>query len=303
MTTIANHQFEILPALDAIDGQVFGIGADVSMNEDGFHPGSTSWATQDVQASQGHINFGRDALTGPVWAWDLHVNRDDEAGALETLGSIATAWRALHIRRTPGAMLPVRYMLNDRVRRIYGRPGNFEPTVNNQILSGYVDITCDFQAVDGFTYDDNESSVGLAIQSGAVDAAAGGGFYWPVTFPVQSLAPTEQVSALVVGGDAPTSPIVRFTGPVVNPLLEVDGWTLALNFSVPAGHYVEIDTRPWNISVLYDGTIPIPGAIGRRVNLFDLKLSPGPLSARFEGDSLTGTATCTIRWRGAYNSI
>lgn len=302
MTNLADHQFEILPDVDAADGEVFGIGAHVSMNGDGFHPGSTSWATQDSTAPAGHVNFGRDALQGPVWAWDLHVDRDDEHNALETLGSFATAWRALHIRRTPGAFLAIRYQLDGRLRRIYGRPGLYDGPPSNLILSGYVDITCDFQAVDGFTYDDAESSVLLTV--GESDGGAGGGgFTFPLTFPVQALAPTEQIAQIAVEGDAPTSPIVRFNGPVTNPRLETDEWALSLNYDIPAGQYVEVDTRPWSLNVLLNGTTPIPGVIGRRQNLTAMKFQPGSLQTRFIGSSSSGAATCHIRWRNAHNSI
>lgn len=302
MTTLANHQFEILPATDAADGEVFGIGAHISMNEDGFHPGSTDWANQDSQSSLGHINFGRDAILGPVWAWDLHVNRDDEHNALESLAAFTTAWRALHLRRTPGKFLAIRYMLDDRVRRIYGRPGLLQAEPNNLILSGYTDVTCDFQAVDAFTYADVDTAVTLTVGE-ADEGAGGGGFSFPLTFPVQSQAPTEQQVQIVVGGDAPTSPIIRFDGPVTNPRIETDNWAISLNYDLPAGQYVEIDTRPWAISVMLNGTTPIPGVIGRRQNLSGIRLEPGVLETRFLGFSNTGTATCQIRWWSAFNSI
>jgi hypothetical protein len=302
MSALNDHQFEILPGMDASDGVVFGIGAHVSMDAEGFHPGATSWAVQDSTSPFGHMAFGRDALQGPVWAWDLHVNRDEEHDALETLSAITTAWRALHIRRTPGAMLAIRYQLDGRARRIYGRPGKFEGSPNNLILSGFVPIVCDFQAVDGYVYDDIGSSAILVV--GESDAGAGGGgFTFPLTFPIQTQAPTEQQSQIYVGGDAPTSPVVRFNGPITNPRLETDEWALSLNYDIPAGQYIEVDTRPWNIRVMLNGDTPIPGAIGRRQKLYDMKLQPGALDMRFIGSSSSGTATCEIRWHNAYNSI
>ena len=221
---------------------------------------------------------------------------------METLGIFTTAWRAIHVRKTPGTVLPLRYKLAGRVRRIYGRPGNIEPGINNLILSGYADVTCDFQAATAYTYDDAMDSITLTVGE-ADEGAGGGGFTFPLTFPYGSQAPTEQASSMVVGGDAPTHPIIRINGPVENPKVETDHWSIGLNYTIPAGQYVEIDTRPWANTILLNGEGSIAGALGRRQRLTDVVLHPGTLEVRFIGLSGTGTATCTLTWASAHNSI
>ena len=141
--------------------------------------------------------------------------------------SFAASWRALHIRENPGEVVPIRYRLNHEIVRVYGRPRKLEAPPNNMILSGLVPIQVDFKAVDGFVYDDVESSLTLGLAS-----TSEGGFIFPVVFPVTTLPVGLSQSQAVVGGDAPTYPIVRFNGPVTNPELACDDWTLRIDDTI-----------------------------------------------------------------------
>jgi len=301
-----DFNFELLPSETATDGALFGIGQQVSLDADGFAPGSTDWAVQDAEdPSNGTTMFGRDRLLGPVWNWQLHVNRTTTAEALATLGSFQTAWRALHIRNTPGAVLPLRYRLEGRTRRIYGRPRRFEAPPNNLILSGYVPVSVDFKCVDAFTYSDVEQVVALRLGSELADPDAvdsGGGFIFPVTFPSDTLPPTTQQTQVLVGGDAPAYPVVRFNGPVVNPSLATNEWTLSLDYTIPEGQYVEIDTRPWKQTVLLNGNTSLAGLLGRRQRLSRVTFKQGRFQARYNGFS-SGDSTCVVRWADTWNSL
>lgn len=299
-----DHNFELLPSFSATDGAVFGIGQDVSLDDDGFAPGSTDWATQDGQNGQnGTTAFGRDLLLGPVWNWQLHINRSDESEALQTLRAFRTAWHAMHIRDTPGAVIPLRYQLDGERRRIWGRPRRFEAPPDNKILNGYVPVSVDFKCVDGLVYDDDFQSVtlllGQTLEDPEVDS--GGGFIFPLTFPVVTLPPTRQQEQLDVGGDANTYPIVRFNGPVANPSISTDDWTLSLNYTIPAGQWVEIDTRPWAMTVLLNGNTSLAGLLGRRQRMSKTFFKPGRFEAKYNGFS-SGTSTCSIIWASAWNS-
>lgn len=301
-----DFNFELLPSALHGDGAAFGIGRDVSLDDDGFAPGSTDWADQDsVDPTTGVTQFGRDRLTGPVWNWQLHVNRTSTEEALETLGIFKTAWRALHIRETPGAVIPLRYRLEGRSRRIYGRPRRFEAPPDNKILNGYIPISCDFKCVDGFTYDDVESGVTLQLGHELDDPEGvdtGGGFVFPLTFPTVTLPPTRRQEQILVLGDAPAYPVVRFNGPVVNPRLVSSGWTLALDYTIPAGQYVEIDTRPWRQTVLLNGTTSVAGKLGRRQRLSKIQFQPGRFEAKYVGFS-SGVSLCQVRWANTHNSL
>lgn len=298
-TTLNEFQFELLPDLEAEAGQVFGIGADMSIDDEGFAPGDDEWEIEDeMNPRRGGINFGRDTLQGPTWAFDLHVNRLDIAGAIETLSSFRTAWRAQKIRQTPGAVLPLRYRLNDRYRRVYGRPRRLSAPPSNKIMSGYVPVTVDFQCADGFTYSDQEQSVQLSLQQGSA-----GGFVFPLVFPFTTLPVGTSQQQVVVGGDAPTFPIVTFTGPVTNPVLVTSTWTLGLDMTIEEGQTVELDLRPWAMTVMLNGTSSVAGKLGRRQYLAEMALEPGPTMLTFRGSSEVSSATCAVRWSDAWNSI
>lgn len=298
-TTLSDMQFEILPDLTSDEGLVFGIGADVSIDDGGFLPGDDDWNIDDASnPRRGGTSFGRETLNGPSWGWNLHVNRTELAEALETLGTFKTAWRALHLRDSPGAVLPIRYQLDGRVRRVYGRPRRFAAPPSNLILSGYIPITVDFQTVDGFVYDDVESAVTLSMQQGSF-----GGFTFPTVLPVETLPVGLSQQQVVVSGDAPAYPVVRFNGPVTNPILEHGDWTLSLDLTIPDGQYVEVDLRPWALTALLNGTSSVAGKIGRRQYLADMVMQPGPNTLLFRGSASESTATCAVRWSNAWNSI
>jgi len=300
-----DYHFELLPEIDAIEGAPFGIGLDIGLEDGGFIPGSTDWAVQDSENSQnGTTGFGRDRLLGPVWAWELHANRDADDEALESLREFRKAWHWLHGRDTPGKVTALRFQLNGEQRRIYGRPRRFDAPPDNRILGGMVPISVDFKCVDGFVYDDVMDQVviqlGQELEDEGVDS--GGGFIFPLTFPVVTLPPTRQQVQILIGGDAPAYPIIRFDGPIANPGFVTDDWRIDLDYTIPDGQYVEIDTRPWVMTALLNGNASVAGHLGRRQRMSKIRFQPG---VRFEGRFVgfsTGTATCTVRWASTWNS-
>lgn len=301
-----DHHFELLPSLDGDDGMPFGIGLDVSLDEDGFAPGSTDWAIQDdVNPQNGSTAFGRDRLLGPTWNWQLHVNRDDQAGALQTYRAFKSAWTALQVRDTPGAVLPLRFQIEGERRRVYGRPRRFEGPPDNRILSGYVPLSVDFKCVDGFVYDDVMEEVVMQLGLELDDPEAGdsgGGFVFPLIFPVVSFPPTRQRTQVDIGGDAPAYPIIRFTGPVLNPGIITDNWEIKFDYNLPEGQYIEIDTRPWRMTATLGNGFSVAGKMGARQRLSKVRFDPDErFEAKFIGSSAK-TATCSIKWARTWTS-
>jgi hypothetical protein len=301
MTLTRDHTFEIFPYENTSAGAVkFGIGEDVSVNAEGFRPGANEWQVQDqVSPTRGTTLFGRDQLLGPSWAWDGHINRQDIEGALESLAALRTAWiPPEEVIDTPGMMSVVRYRLVDRVRRIYGRPRRFDAPPTNTILNGHIPVTMDFKAVDAFTYDDLESAETLDFVP-----SSSGGVIFPVTFPFTSLPSGDRAGAIHVNGDRPAHPIIRFNGPITNPSLSAAGWTVSLDMTIADGSYVEIDTRPWKLTVLRNGVYSEAGKLGRRQWLKDIKLPVGNVELQYRGQAAEAAPTCIVKWRSTYSSL
>ncbi len=301
MTVLDEMQFELLPSEDAESGEPFGIGLPVSVDDGGFVPGATEWAIQDTESpTRGTTSYGRDRLLGPTWAWQLHVNESDIPSARATLSKFAAAWRAMHIRETPGAVIPLRYWLGGQARRIYGRPRRLDAPPDNLILGGFIPISVDFRAVDGFIYDDEPGVLTLGLSQGGSE----GGFLFPTVFPTTTDPVGLTVAQAVVGGDAPTYPVVRFNGPVTNPQLISDAWTISLiGVNIPTGQYVDVDTRPWKLTAMLNGTSSVAGSLARRTRMVDMKLWPGRAELIYRGTSSSGSSTCEVRWNSAYHSF
>jgi hypothetical protein len=300
MIALEEHQFEILPNELSTTGVGFGIGLDVSVDGDGWDPGESEWQIQDsINQVRGTRNFGRDSLVGPTHTWAAHVDQEDVPTAVAALETLRTAWMAKDIVGIPGRMAIVRYRLADRVRRFYGRPRKWAAPPSNRILSGYVPITMTFDTADALFYDDTADSATIPFAP-----VSEGGFIFPTTFPAETLPPGQREGAILVGGTIPTYPVIRFNGPVNNPSLQCGSqWKLQLNMNILSGDYVEIDTRPWKLTVLRNGLYSEAGKLSRRTWLKDLVLKPGPQELTFLGSSAEGSSSCTITWRSAYASI
>lgn len=300
MITLAEHQFEIQPSELSTAGVGFGIGLNVSVDDGGWDTGDTERLVQDsVNQVRGTRNVGRDALTGPTWTWSLHVNRTTTAEALASLDELKTAWNAADTIDVPGRMSVLRYRVGDRDRRVYGRPRKWAAPPSNRILGGYVPITCTFDLADHLTYADLAETVTINYVPTSL-----GGFTFPVTFPATTLPAGQREGSIVVAGSVPTYPVIRFNGPITNPYLQCGSlWKVQLNTTILAGQYIEIDTRPWKLSVLRQGLYNEAGALSRRTWLKNIVFKPGPQDLSFGGVSAEGTATATISWRPAYASI
>jgi hypothetical protein len=295
-TLLEDHQFEILRE-DADTGVPFGIGLDVSCDASGFDPGANDWLVQDQEDPfSGATRMGRDVRTGSTFTWALHVNTTTENEALDALDALADAWTPDDL--DGGEAMILRYKVGGRVRRVYGRPRRFAQAPDNRILGGMIPVTADFKRVDPMFYDDSPESTVLGMAY-----ASAGGFVFPVTFPVLTQPGGFQNGSVFVSGRRKTWPIIRIDGPVVNPQIMTDNWTIETTLTLNEGHYVEIDTRPWKRTITLDGTSAIPGALNAKTRLRDLFLMPGAQAFGFRGISGTGTATCTISWYPAYPSL
>lgn len=282
-----------------LDGVPFGIRQDITVENEGFDPGTDEWETQDATDPRSGVTwFGRDKLAGPTWAWTLSTNMLSVEEALAARAKLHTAWRAAHIRDTPGALTSIRYTIAGRTRRVFGRPQRWASPPSNRIMSGYVPITCDFKCVDPLHYADVQRSVKIDI---APESA--GGFVLPARLPIVSLPSGTREGVIEVFGDAKTYPVIRIDGPVNKPWVEGLDWRLDFDTNLLEGQHLIVDAHPWKYTVLRNGGVNLSGTLGRRQWLPQVRLTPGVQEIKFGGSSSTNAAKCTVSWRDAYNDL
>lgn len=280
---------------------VFGLDRPVA-HEAEADPGSYSWRSQTVNNPSGDgRRFGVDLIEPGTWNFKLYVDVADGKTALEELGKVAKEWRGDEARKTPGAVMPLRYRMYGRTRRVYGRPRRFSAPYDNRLDSGYIPITADFEVASELFFDDAEDSRTLTITP-----IVTGGFEVPFETPLV----TEEANAtgsttFVVGGELPTPLVAEIKGPVTDPLVQIDDdIRIQLTGTIAADTTIVIDARPWVMSIYRkaDGA-GIPGMLSRRTRLPRLLLAPGAHTVVFDGLGESSSTTATVRWRGAYPSV
>lgn len=302
MSILSDYQFEILPSADAADGFVFGIGAGVSTNDGGFDPGENEWLTQDSQNTRRGINgFGRDVLGAKTWVWESHTDQEDVDTAVAILEQFSAAWMPTRLARNPGEQTALRYRLAGRDRRVFGRPRRYAAPPTNLILNGYVAVTHDFQCVDSFTYDDIESAVNIPYSSGS----STGGFTLPAQMPIASEASLGNGGGQVsIGGNADAYPIIRLNGPWTNPVFVTDDWEISWTGAIGVGQWIEIDCRPWALTVLDQSGASRAGGLSRRTWLEDCWFAPNSQpQIALSGSTSGGSGSADVRWRNTWTSI
>lgn len=298
MTALEDHQFELVLTEDEPDGVPFGLKLPIHCTSDGFDPGVSEWITQDRDNGlNGATLLGRDVLAGSTFTWSLFVNGTDQEDAAAKLAPLAGAWSNRKIRQ-PGVVSILRYRWAGRTRRVYGRPRRWSNALDNRVLSGMIPITCDFKRVSPLFFGDEPE---VDILDMVVTSA--GGIVYPVVYPVTSLPSGSNEGEAFVGGDEDTYPIIRFSGPITNPELVTDAWRLKLNTTILENDWIEIDTRPWVMTVKRKSGASVAGVLDPRTRMSEIILTPGHQGFALYGDSATGTATCTIKRYPAYASI
>lgn len=295
---LADYQF----CVDTDPQCPFGYGT--PLNVSSFDQGTASVRHQDQPGGlQDVINFGVDRRTPAAWTWTMFTDLKgiDPVGALEWVDTLAQVWDN-DVRLTPGGVLPLRYTVAGRTRRVYGRPRRWTP-VPDQIQRGKVHITADFQLAEDLTfYDDAEESVTVDVVPTTI---SGTYFTFPIVFPlVMATTPTPRTELAIVAGTQRTWLTPRFTGPVVNPWVEIGDQRYALIGSIPAGQTVRMSGRPWEVGV-FNETTGVWNALGvdPRSRLSQLRLPPSTYPITYGGVSTDGTSTCVVSWNPAYRAL
>ena len=269
-----------------------------------FDPGAAEISDQDLEFAAGDgVLMGRDFVRPSTWAFDLFTDFDNPAEAFAAQSALTAIWRNPATRLTPGAAVPLRYRMNGRWRRVYGRPRRLAGANGGVVmLQGNAEITADFRLVSHLHYDDEASQVEVGMVP-----AIGGGWSFPTSFPVViegRLGEGGRPTQFVIGGDAPTWPVVTIHGPIKDPRVEFgDGRHIRLVGSLAYDRSVTVDTAPWARSVVRDDGAHVPGMLHSSMRFNNLALEPGPGDLTLWGIDATNTARATMSWRNAHHGL
>lgn len=263
-----------------------------------FDPGSFDIRKQETDLPRGDgVLVGSEYLGGGLWSFDLNAHGSTLAEVLAAAGELQRVWND-PARRVAGAVSVLRYQIDGRWRRVYGRPGRFAaPRPDYAAQAGIGSFGCDFRITRPAFYDDVEQQDVVGIVP-----ATGGGFTVPFTSPIateQSSAP--RAGMLINRGDAQTPVTIRFFGPIAWPLVKSTlGWEIGLSTTLAYDDEVVVD--PIAGTVMKNG-LPAPGLLSRRSRIRRALLQPGANSLYFTGTDPTGTAKVLLSFRHAYSSL
>lgn len=274
-----------------LDGYLMGTAHEVVVED--WDLGTDDWTTQDSDSPvTGFRLFGRDTLTGPTWTLTLSTNTDTPADARAALNRAKAAWRPAGAS-VPGALSVLRYNIDGEVRRVYGRPRKFAPVVGGMLASATAGAVGEFTTADALTYADT-------VEVAAVNMipASTGGFTVPFTAPIITASTGETQGTFTNTGEVPAPFALSIHGPVANPTVTGDGWSLRLLGTLAYDETVTIDTRSNTVISDIRGSVPGLLAVGSR--LYTARLKPGPGYITYSGADLSGTSYATLAWRPAY---
>lgn len=295
MTDLLDHQFEV-------DDVVFGAGRPIEVEK--WLPNAASWRTQDKAMSRGDgVRVGRDLKGSAVWAFEAFANADDDSpggaatAALAAVAELGDAWPRDELRNQPTAVTALRYRINGRTRRVYGRPREYDAPIDTMYLQGLIPVTMNFLVTDPLYYEDTEESIEVNLVP-----ETSGGLRSPVRSPVRSVYTSKpQQKAAVVGGKKPTWATVEIEGSCINPWVQVGSlWRVQAMTSMAYDDVVTFDSRPQSRSTTRRGAA-VP--VSRNTRIAEMLLPPGRHAITFGSDDGGSSATATVRWRNAHGSI
>lgn len=263
-----------------------------------FDPGDFELKQQFTQLPwQDGVVPGSDLLGEAVWGWELAARGADLAEVLAAHAKLKRVWRDPS-RKVTGEVVPLRYYLAGRWRRVYGRPGHIEtPKPNYLAIGGYGRFGAEFHVTRSAHYDDMEQSVLIPIVP-----ASTGGLMAPLVAPLSTArSGAPRAGLLANAGDTETPVTIRFTGPIGWPLIKAStGWEIGISAVLAYDDVVVVD--PIAGTVTKNG-VPAPQLLSPRSRVKGALLQPGITEVTFTGTDATGTAAAVLSWRNAYTSI
>lgn len=186
-------------------------------------------------------------------------------------------------------------------RTLRGRLRKCEDT-QEDLIHGWMPLDIEFLATDPLFYTPEPQQRQIRLSS-----ISQGGFTAPVVAPVVTAAvSTDQLPGAVDNpGTAPTWPVLRVSGPCVNPSIThvESGRRLNLSVALLAGQWIEIDTRPGWRTVLSDSGANRASLLGWGDRIDEFVLPSGRNRLRFDATDPTNAALLTATWWPAWRTL
>lgn len=209
-----------------------------------------------------------------------HLPETLTAKSSKLLPALQKEWKAEEIKQQWGALKPLTYCDGYGVaRQIYGRPRKFTYTPKRQ-GSQFHKVTAEYARVDTLSYTEQEYGAALAVNAA------------PVYYTRD-------------GGDAASWFRVVFTGPAVNPFAIVGECEIQLQYTIPAGVRVEVNSYPWSRRIIDSNGLNLRTTlIGNTRYLDQLQIpAEAPIPMSWTATGTTGASSCTVLWRDALNTL
>ncbi|RSN55612.1 hypothetical protein DMH12_15455 [Streptomyces sp. WAC 04229] len=228
----------------------------------------------------------------------------DPAGCHDMVAALQAVTDAADVRLVGGQGMALRIKRPGRpVKRLTVRARRLDPEYR-QVVHGYVPIDMEFLAHDPGFYADTESTTELPL-----GWLTGGGFAAPVVAPIyvqDGTVAADRPGWVTNNGTGDAWPIMRVFGPCANvTILHVaSGRALSLpTLNLPAGRWIEIDTRPGYRTVSWDngGNASTYLSPASRIDLFSIP--PGTSEMRWTAFDNTNSARLRVTWRDAYIAL
>lgn len=274
-----------------------------------FDPGYPELRISDVsREGRDGTMPGRDFLGSTTFTFDVATNRKTMSQARQTLAEFLKAWRDSSIRLAAGENVPLEYQAVDdpQWRRVYGRPRRSDnPDFGVLMRQGLARVSLEFEVMEPRIFsggDDGEYSAQIGQVEGGT---SGGGWTFPITFPVAGSAVAgTRTGSITVGGEIPTPAVIEFHGPGSRLALDGNnGWHAGLRDAAVLAADEVITIDPLRGTVTDNFGRSRYGALDKRTPLDGVSLIPGTENIFFSAVDQTRMAHAVIRWREAYTSL
>ena len=196
-------------------------------------------------------------------------------------GKVQRIWRADGVRYTWGETQKLYYAGNDGIQKVlFGRTDKLKYPRFNEETDAY-ECTLSFRRGDNFSYSAHEYGIAF-LPNQASQLLTNGTF-----------------------GDAPSWMTLYLQGPMNDPQIEIAGFTFELDWDIPAGKVLEINSYPWTRRCVdSDGISRRANIIGATPYLDRLRFNYNqPVYGRVICNGTNANSKAVFMFRDAYQVI